>query len=389
MSGHDSKLWQPLKVGHFTLSHRIVMAPLTRYRNDDNHAPLDIMVQYYADRACVPGSLIITEATGISGAAEARPHLPSIASREAITGWKQIYKAIHDKGSFVFHQLWDLGRGADPDYVTSRGYKYASSGNLQLEGKPVPPKPLTEEEIWSKIADYRQAARNVIDAGGDGVEVHAAHGYLIDQFLRDSANNRSDKWGGSVENRSRFLLEVVKAVVEEIGCERTALRLSPFSLYNSSYSSDTWEQTGHVIRSLKHQGHKLAYLSLVEPRYDPALLGKPAPPGAPQPFGDREMSSKFILSEWDNFSPVFVAGGYTSDSAADALDDTYRDWNVGIAFGRPFISNPDLVFRVKNKVPLSPYNRDTFYVAKSEIGYNDYPFSEEAIKAGYGVQVKA
>lgn len=365
------------------------MAPLTRYRNDDNHAPLDMMIQYYADRACVPGSLIITEATGISGAAEARPHLPSIATPEAVAGWKRIYKAIHDRGSFVFHQLWDLGRGADPDYVTKRGYKYASSGDLQLEGKSVPPAPLTEEEIWQKIADYRQAARNVIDAGGDGVEVHAAHGYLIDQFIRDSVNNRMDKWGGSVENRSRFLLEVVKAVTEEIGAERTALRLSPFSLYNSSYSSDTWEQTGYIIRSLKERGHKLAYLSLVEPRYDPALLGKAPPPGTPQPFGDREMSSKFILREWDNTSPVFVAGGYTAESAASALDETYRDWDVAIAFGRPFISNPDLVFRVKNDLPFSQYNRDTFYVAKSEVGYIDYPFSEEAVKAGLSVPVQA
>ncbi|TQS32397.1 hypothetical protein Golomagni_07285, partial [Golovinomyces magnicellulatus] len=214
MTVNNSKLWQPLKVGNMTLPHRLVMAPLTRYRNGDNHEPLDIMVQYYADRACVPGSLIITEATGISGASEARPWLPSVRTEEQVQGWKRIYDAIHARGSYVFQQLWDLGRGADPEYVTGRGYKYASSGDRQLEGRPVPPEPLTEAEIWEKIADFRRAARNVIDAGGDGVEIHGAHGYLIDQFIRDSVNNRTDKWGGSVENRSRFLLEVVKAVVE-------------------------------------------------------------------------------------------------------------------------------------------------------------------------------
>lgn len=358
------------------------MAPLTRNRNDDEHAPTDLMTQYYAQRACVPGTLIITEATGISSACEAEQSLPVISTPDEIAGWKKIYEAIHAKGSYVFQQIWDLGRGGEPDYLAKRGQRYTSSSNLKLEKMDVAPEALTEEEIWQKVAEFRQAARNVIDAGGDGVEVHGAHGYLIDQFTRDSCNNRTDKWGGSVENRSRFLLECIKAVVEEIGAERTGLRLSPFGTYQHCFSSDTWEQTTHVIRSIKQSGYKLAYLSLVEPRFDPALYGRAPPPGHPMPFEAGEQSLKFIFKEWDNFSPIIVAGGYTAESAVKALDDTYNGYDVMVAFGRPFVANPDLVFRVKNNVAFNPYDRSTFFVPKSPIGYIDYPFSQEAVDAG-------
>ncbi|EGX88977.1 NADH:flavin oxidoreductase/NADH oxidase family protein [Cordyceps militaris CM01] len=347
----NSRIWESLQVGNLTLAHRVVMAPLTRYRNDDEHAPLDIMTQYYSDRACVPGSLVITEATGVSAAAEARPWLPGITTAAQIAGWARIYAAVHARGSFVFQQLWDLGRGADPAYVQGRGHAYASSGDVQLAGRPVPPTPLGEDDIWRKVADFRQAARNVVDAGGDGVEIHGAHGYLIDQFTRDSVNNRNDAWGGSVEGRSRFLLEVVKAVVDEIGAERTALRLSPFALHQDSYSSDTWEQTGHVVRTLKARGYKLAYLSLVEPRGDPSQLDVVTPdPSRPQPFTKQPQSLDFIFDEWDSVSPIFVAGNYKQDTAAQTLDGPYKGREVAIAFGRPYISNPDLVFRLKHNV---------------------------------------
>ncbi|KAJ3497574.1 hypothetical protein NLG97_g1799 [Lecanicillium saksenae] len=198
-----------------------------------------------------------------------------------------------------------------------------------------------------------------------------------------AVNNRTDSWGGSVENRSRFLLEVIKAVVEEIGAERTALRLSPFALHQNSYSSDTWEQTGHIIRKLKEGGYKLAYLSLVEPRGDPSQLDVVTPdPSRPQPFKKQPQSLDFIFDQWDNFSPIFVAGNYKQDTAAKTLDGPYKNREVAIAFGRPYISNPDLVFRLKHNLPFSPYNRDTFYNEKDPVGYNDYPFSQEAITAG-------
>ncbi|KAM5344190.1 hypothetical protein ACJ41O_012727 [Fusarium nematophilum] len=382
MVSSDSKLWQPLRLGNVTVSHRLAMAPLTRYRNDDNHAPLDFMAQYYADRASTPGTLIISEATGISKTAEADPNLPGISTPEEVQGWKRIYEAVHAKGSFMFQQLWDLGRAGNPEYVKSRGYKYTSSSDQQMEGRPEAPEALTEDEIWQKIADFRNAAKNVVAAGGDGVEIHGAHGYLIDQFTRDSVNNRTDQWGGSVENRARFLLEVVKAIVEEIGAERTALRLSPFATFQGSYSSDTWEQTGYIIQELKKADYKLAYLSLVESRGNPVTLGivPQQPSDSVQPFVQREQSLEFILDVWDNQSPVVVAGGYVPDSVLQAVDQQYRKWDIVAAFGRYFISNPDLVFRVKNGVPLTPYDRATFYINKSNTGYNDYAFSEEFTK---------
>ncbi|KAH6977467.1 hypothetical protein BKA56DRAFT_633138 [Ilyonectria sp. MPI-CAGE-AT-0026] len=383
MTVSESRLWQPLKVGNSLLSQRIAMAPLTRYRNDDNHAPLDMMIKYYSDRASAPGTLIISEATGVSQAAEADPNLPGVSTEEEIAGWKRVYEGVHAKGSFMFQQLWDLGRAGNPQYVQSRGFKYASSSAKQMEGRPVPPEALTEEEIYQKIADFRNAAKNVVAAGGDGVEIHGAHGYLVDQFTRDSINSRTDKWGGSVENRARFLLEIIKAVVEEIGAERTALRLSPFATFQGSFSTDTWEQTGYIIRELKKAGYNLAYLSLVEPRGNPVNLGivPTQPMDAVKPFGDKAQELEFILEEWDNQSPVFVAGAYMPDTAAEALDGRYKNWDVAIAFGRHFISNPDLVFRAKNGVPFTPYDRETFYVKKSSVGYNDYPFSEEYLAA--------
>ncbi|KAM6511870.1 hypothetical protein FALCPG4_016861 [Fusarium falciforme] len=279
MSAPQSNLWKPLKLGNVTLTHRIALAPLTRLRNDEEHLPMDIMTQYYTDRASTPGTLLVSEATGVSKTAEAAPHTPGISSPEQVAAWGRIYNAIHAKGCFIFQQLWDMGRAGYPEYVQSRGLKYSSSTNKQLEGRSIPPTPLTEEEIWEKVQDFRSAARKVIDAGGDGVEIHGAHGYLIDQFLSSSINDRTDKWGGSIENRARFLLEIVKAVVEEIGAERTALRLSPFASFQGAYTTDTWDQVSYIIRELKRAGYKLAYLSFVEPRGKSYSYRRHCPPG--------------------------------------------------------------------------------------------------------------
>ncbi|KAJ4264302.1 hypothetical protein NW762_005498 [Fusarium torreyae] len=380
----ESRLWKPLKLGANTLSHRIALAPLTRFRNDDDNLPVDMMIKYYADRASSPGTLVISEATGISRAAEAATNAPGISTPEQVEGWKKIYDAVHAKGSFMFQQLWDLGRAGDPEYLKSRGFKYSSSSNLKMEGVSVAPEALTEEEILQKIADFRQAAKNVVAAGGDGVEIHGAHGYLVDQFISESINNRTDKWGGSVENRSRFLLEVIKATVEEIGAERTALRLSPFATYQQAYTSNPWEQFGHIIGELKKAGYNLAYISLVEPRGNPATM-KMSPYQVEaddvNPFGDKKQSLEFILEMWDNQSPIIVGGGYVPNNVYGAVDGSYKNWDVIVAFGRWFISNPDLVFRVKNGVPLTPYQRETFYTAKSNVGYNDYPFSQGFVEA--------
>lgn len=380
MTVADSKLWQPLQVGRNKIAHRIALAPLTRYRNDDNHVATDLMAEYYAQRASVPGTLIVTEATGINPASEGSPNLPGVHSDEQKAAWKKVYDVVHANGSVVFQQLWHPGRAVEPDYVASRGHKYISSSDKIMPGREVAPTPLTEDEIWAIIDDFRKAARNVIDAGGDGVELHGAHGYLIDQFTRDSSNVRTDQWGGSVENRARFLLEIIKAVTEEIGADRTALRLSPFATFQGTVSTDTWAQTGYILDQIKARGHKLAYLSLVEPRGDPVVLFMGG--YKVDPFAGGEKSLQYFLRTWDNYTPVIVTGAYTIDGAGPAVDGEYSKWDVIVGYGRPFISNPDLVFRVKNQIEFSPYERKTFYLPKLPKGYTDYPFSDEAIKAG-------
>ncbi|UZP38530.1 hypothetical protein NXS19_006346 [Fusarium pseudograminearum] len=381
---NESKLWQPLKLGNVNLSHRIALAPMTRLRNDDDHLPLDSVIQYYRDRASIPGTLVISEATGISKAAEAAPSTPGISSHDQMQRWKKVFDAVHDKGSYMFMQIWDLGRAGDPNYLKSRGYKYSSSSDIPMEGYPVAPEALTEDEIWQKIDEFRKAARNVIDAGGDGVEIHACHGYLIDQFISESINNRTDKWGGTVENRAHFLLEVVKAVTEEVGAQRTAIRLSPFATFQSAYTANPWDQFGYIIAELKKAQHKLAYISFVEPRGNPAqtdMTIHTLPGDNVNPWGDKKPSLDHFLEMWDNQSPVIVGGGYLPENLSAAVDGSYKRWDVVVAFGRWFTSNPDLVYRVKKGIPLTPYKREYFYAAKSELGYNDYSFSQGFVEA--------
>ncbi|KAJ4117516.1 hypothetical protein NW768_010879 [Fusarium equiseti] len=380
----ESKVWQPLKLGNVTLSHRLALAPMTRLRNDEAHLPLPSVTKYYSDRASVPGTLIISEATGISPTAEAAPSTPGISNADQMQHWKKVFDAVHAKGSYMFMQIWDLGRAGDPNYLKSRGLKYSSSSDLAMEGYPVQPEALSEEEIWGKVEEFRTAARNVTDAGGDGVEIHACHGYLIDQFISESINNRTDRWGGSVENRARFLLEVVKAVTQEIGAERTALRISPFATFQAAYTSNPWAQFGYIINELKKADYKLAYISFVEPRDNPAHLDMTLhafESDKVNPWEDEKPSLDYFLEMWSNQSPVIVGGGYLPENVSEAVDGRYKKWDVVVAFGRWFISNPDLVYRVKNGVQLTPYKREFFYAAMSELGYNDYAFSQGFVEA--------
>jgi NADPH2 dehydrogenase len=233
---------------------------------------------------------------------------------------------------------------------------------------------MTEEEILQTIQDFVETAKRVVAAGGDGVEIHSAHGYLLDQFLTEAINQRTDKWGGSIENRARLTLTVVKEVAAAIGAERTAVRLSPWAGFQGSEKKDSKELFTYIINELKKTGLKLAYISLVEATGDPGVLI----------LGDKGINEDktldFILEAWDNQSPVMVAGGYLPHSAAWAVEEHYKKWDVIIGFGRYFISNPDLVYRIKKGIPLTKYNRPTFYLNKQWEGYNDYAFSEEYLK---------
>ncbi|KAK1703332.1 NADH:flavin oxidoreductase/NADH oxidase [Colletotrichum lupini] len=372
----ESKLFKPLKLGNTQLEHRIALAPLTRYRNDANHVAKPFVPRYYSDRASTPGTLIISEATGTSMPETGVPHGPAFVTDEQVAAWEKVIAAVHEKKGVWFQQIWAQGRAADPDYQKQRGYKFRSSSAVPMEPGAAVPEEMTEEEILQVIQDFADTAKRVVAAGGDGVEIHGAHGYLLDQFLSDFVNKRTDKWGGSIENRARLLLEVIKAVVEVIGAEKVALRLSPYASFQGAESSDIHGQYTYIVKELKKMNVPFAYLSLVEARGDPAkLLNTTHDPKIAQQTLD------FILDIWDNLSPVVVAGGYSPESAAQALDGHYAKWDVIVAFGRSFIANPDLVWRFKHGVPLTKYHRFSFYIRGSEIGYNDYTFSQEYIDA--------
>jgi NADPH2 dehydrogenase len=364
----SSKLFQPLKIGKIELSNRVAMAPLTRFRADDAHVPLPIVKEYYTQRASYPGTLQITEATFISPKAGGYPNVPGIYNDAQIKAWKEVTDSVHKAGGVIYLQLWALGRAANPDVLKAEGQEtgVVSSSDVPMADNAPKPRPLTEEEIQEYIKDYAQAAKNAIEAGFDGVEVHGANGYLIDQFTQDTANKRTDRWGGSVENRARFALEVTKAVVAAVGAERTGIRLSPWSVFQGMKMEDPIPQFSYLTRELKKLN--LAYLHLVESR----IAGN----------ADVETTEKIdpFIDIWANTSPILIAGGFKPDSAKRAVDEEYKDKDVVIVFGRYFISTPDLVFRLERGIPLAQYNRDTFYNAKSPEGYVDYPFGEEWVR---------
>ncbi|KAK2036369.1 NADH:flavin oxidoreductase/NADH oxidase [Colletotrichum somersetense] len=337
---------------------------------------MSFVPRYYGERASTPGTLIISEAAATSMQETGVRQAPAFVTDQQVEAWKKVIAAVHEQKSVWFQQIWAQGRASDPEYLKERGYKFRSSSAVPMEaGAPVPVA-MTENEILVVIQDFVDTAKKVVAAGGDGVEIHGAHGYLIDQFLSDSVNQRTDKWGGSIENRSRLLLEVIKAVVEAIGAERVALRLSPYATFQGSESSDVIGQYTYLIKELKKMNAPLAYLSLVEARGDPAKLLS-----LEQNSDASQQTLDFILDIWDNTSPVVVAGNYSPETAARALEEQYKKWNVIVAFGRSFLANPDLVWRIKHGVPLSKYHRPSFYIKGSEIGYNDYTFSQEYIDA--------
>ncbi|KAM6508354.1 hypothetical protein FALCPG4_018227 [Fusarium falciforme] len=371
----ESRLLQPLRLGHTKLEHRIALAPLTRYRNDHSHVAMPFVERYYSERASTPGSLIISEATGISIQETGERQGPGFVTDEQVAAWKRVIAGVHAKKSVWFQQIWAQGRSANPDYQKERGFKYRSSSAVPLGPDAVVPEAMTEEEIQGVIRDFVATSRRVVDAGGDGVEIHGAHGYLLDQFTSDSVNQRTDKWGGSVESRARLLLEVAKAIVAEVGAERVGVRLSPFASFQGAESSDIEAQYSYIVTELKKFG-PLAYLSLVEARGDPAKLLS-----ASNDLSLDHQTLDFILDIWDNASPVIVAGNYSPASAAEAVDGHYKKWDVIVAFGRHFLANPDLVWRAKNGISLTKYHRPSFYIKGSEVGYNDYPFSQEYIDA--------
>ncbi|KAL1623141.1 hypothetical protein SLS54_004628 [Diplodia seriata] len=385
----NTKLFTPLTIGPSQLSNRIAMAPLTRFRASLSHVPAtDLAATYYAQRACVPGTLLIAEATYASYAHAGYANVPGLYTPEQLAAWKKITDAVHAKGCQIWCQIWALGRVAQPVGGEKapnwdEGYPYeehlvSASAVPAGEGYGMP-REMSEEEIWGAVGDFASAARNAVEvAGFDGVEIHGAHGYLVDQFTQDTCNKRTDAWGGSIEKRSRFALEVSKAVSAAIGPDRLGIRLSPWNTVQGMRMADPVAQFTHLITHLSAQ--KLAYLHLVEPRVHGVLDKKP-PPGE---------NLDFALRAWGRDRPVLIAGGYTPELAVEAVEKTYKDYDAVIVFGRRFISTPDLVYRLKKGIEWAPYDRASFYIdqrVQKDIatGYVDYPFSKEFV-AEFGPQ---
>ncbi|MGR9141596.1 alkene reductase [Rhizobium leguminosarum] len=351
----DNALFEPYTLGALTLANRIVMAPLTRNRAGAGFVPGDIAATYYAQRATA--GLIISEGAQISQEGQGYQDTPGIYTQAQIDGWRKVTDAVHAKGGHIILQLWHVGRISHVDLQPNAQAPVAPSA-IKAETKVFvnnafvdvsEPRALKLDEIQAIIADFRRAAANAIAAGFDGVEVHGANGYLLEQFAKDGANTRTDAYGGSVEHRARMILEVAAAVAAEVGAERTGVRISPV---NSVTSSDPQAQFNYIAEKLGQMG--IAYLHVVE-----AGRGGPNEAAA---FDYAELRAKFA-------NTYIANNGYDLDRATLRLTEGAADL---FSFGRPFIANPDLVERLKTAAPLAEVNPATIYGGGAQ-GYTDYP----------------
>jgi N-ethylmaleimide reductase len=358
-----SSLFDPIAIGGLTLPNRIVMAPLTRNRAVAGNCPGPLTVEYYRQRASA--GLIIAEATQISPMGQGYLDTPGIHDAAQVAAWRRVTDAVHAAGGRIFLQLWHVGRishvsllpgGAAPVSSTARRPKaqtFAAQGFVDVS----PPRALSDEEIPGLIEDYRRAARNALEAGFDGVEVHSANNYLLEQFLRDSVNDRSGPYGGSIENRCRLVLEVMHAVVDAIGAAHCGIRLSPMTTFNDTpRDSDPQALYGHLLGALAPLG--LAYVHMIEG----------------ETGGAREPEDAAVQVDYAALRRTFggtwmVNNGYDLALAQAAVNQGRADL---VAFGRPFISNPDLVRRLREGAPLNELRADKLYGGGAE-GYTDYP----------------
>lgn len=371
-------LFEPLAIGNIELGHRVVMAPLTRMRSrQPGDVPQTMNALYYEQRASA-GGLIITEATDICEQARGYPGVPGIYSAEQIAGWRAVTDAVHRKGGKIILQIWHTGRISHPSMQPGGALPVAPSAvlpeglsHIDAAGNTAElavPKALQNDEIETIVATFGQAVRNARTAGFDGVEIHSANGYLIDQFLQDSSNLRTDVYGGPISNRARFLLEVVDAAVDAWAPGNVGVRLSPWGNFNGMCDSDPAALYAHVGAELGKRG--LAYIHVVEPRADQNSDTNAIDADAP----DAGALLKRAFG-----GTIISAGGYVATTARTALQEGRAD---AIAFGRLFIANPDLPRRLAEGLPMNRYDRTSFY-GGSERGYIDYPTYElERFAAG-------
>lgn len=363
------KLLESLKIGDYNLKNRILMAPLTRNRSDEKAIPNELMAEYYEQRSSA--GLIISEATNISSIARAYLNTPGIWNQDQIEGWQNVTEKVHKKGGKIFLQLWHTGRISHPDFhngefpvapspISAGGSVFTKNGFQER----VTPRELSNKEVKDTIQDYKNAAKNAIKAGFDGVEIHGANGYLIDQFICDGSNQRSDEYGGSIKNRIRFPLEIINEISKEIGNKKVGIRLSPSGTFNGMYDSNPKEVFGELIKEISNAD--IAYLHVMEPysppgkqylKYDHYLQDREVTPFA------REIYSGILISN----------SGYTVEEAEDTLQKGIAD---AIAFGRLFISNPDLPKRIMLSSELKEAEVRTYYKGGSR-GYTDYAFLDK------------
>jgi N-ethylmaleimide reductase len=356
------QLFTPIRVGRYELKNRVVMSPMARARNGEDRAPTQMVADYYAQR--VTAGLIVTEASSVSRFSVSRPHTSAIYADLHTAGWRNVAKTVHAKGGLIFQQLYHLGRKCDPSRMPDGVLPVAPSaiaaiGHVHGLNGQVPfatPRPLETDEIPGIVDEFRRAAMNAQMAGMDGIEIHGANGYLIDEFLRDGSNKRTDRYGGSAANRARFLIEVAEAVIGVFGADRIGVRFSPQRGGDGIDDSDPAATFGCAAAAMRDL--KLAYVHMLEPR-DAAA---PIRPAIRKAFG----------------GPLIVNSGYTRKTAEDVIAAGDADM---VAFGSLYIANPDLVERFRRNAPLNPPDTATFHNGSAK-GYIDYPMLDQPAVAG-------
>ncbi len=359
-------LFSPVHLGALDLAHRVVMAPLTRMRSlQPGNVPGPLSAEYYAQRA-TKGGLLIAEATQVSQQGQGYPATPGIHSQEQAQGWKLVTDAVHAKGGLIVLQLWHVGRTSHSSF--HNGALPVSASAIRPAGQTMTaswqmadtetPRALALDELPGVIQSYVDATRNAREAGFDGVELHSANGYLLDQFLQDGSNKRTDAYGGPIENRVRLPLEALDAIISTWSADRVGIRLSPHGTFGDMSDSNTDALFSHMIREVSKRN--IAYLHFIEPRATLAGGSDASDTNAP----DVVAAYRSLFA-----GKVIAAGGFTAESAETEVSTNRAD---AVAFGRLFISNPDLVERLRHHQPLARYNRATFY-GGGEVGYTDYP----------------
>nr|QCF46593.1 12-oxo-phytodienoate reductase [Pohlia nutans] len=369
--GSPKPLMKPIQIGLHQLKHRVVLAPMTRCRARNTLAT-DMMKDFYCQRA-TEGGLLISEGVCVAANGHGFVNTAGIYTSEQVSSWKPITKAVHSKGATFFLQLWHVGRASHTDLQPGNAAPISSTPSPipmpwrvtlinEADGETFKemystPRALHANEIPDVIEYFRAGARNALEAGFDGCEIHGAHGYLLDSFVKDSINDRTDAYGGSMANRCRLLLEVAQAVVAEIGAHRTGIRISPFSVYNAaSADSDPEALLVYLLGELDKLG--LAYIHLTEPEFTYII-------------DDFTWAPQFAHVTKRRTTPLLVSGGHSWDSGNEAVRSGYADL---VAFGRSFIANPDLVTRFVKGAPLNAPVPTTFYGDYTRRGYTDYPF---------------